>query len=98
EPVGEPALLCPEVGEGGALVLVRGDDARVEHEAEAGAPRVGREEGVLAAVAFVPPQRSATRHGQAERREKGPVVRTAACEVRRLDLEMRDPAPRARGG
>jgi hypothetical protein len=77
-------------------VVVVGDDARVEDEAVAGGERLGREDPVLAAVALVPAERRVARHGEAVGGEEADVAWAAAREVRRLRLEVGDPAPRRR--
>src|SRR3954470_897242 len=76
---------------------MRGPEAGVEDEPQAGRERVGAEERVLAAVALVPAQRRVARDDQAEGREKAPLVRRTMREVRRLDLQVADPAPRRVG-
>ena len=78
-------------------MVVRRREARVEHEPQAGRERVGAEERVLAAVALVPAQGRLPRHEQAERGQERRLARAAARQVRRLDLQVADPAPRRLG-
>ena len=93
EAVGEAVLLAAERGEGRALVVVEGGEARVEDEPRAGGVGVEAEERVLAAVALVEAdvERAGDRHAVGG--DERDVPRLAARQVRRLDLEVGDPAP-----
>ena len=96
KPVREPPLLAAQVAEALPTVVVVRVEARVEHEPDTCGERVRAEDAVLAAVALVPAQRRRAGHGEAVRRDESLRARLPEGEVRRLDLEVSDPAPRRR--
>ena len=90
---GHARLLAAQLRERVAVVVVQRGVARVEDEADAAVERVGAEDGVLAAVALVEAQVERARHEHAVRGDEAHVARAAALQVRRLDLQVRDPRP-----